>query len=260
MLNLLKWEWETKIKKALMLWTPVAIVLYIIRQGVQKHYWDPFMLYLSTGEETPYHQALNALIEEKGVAYYFINTTTGRFVVLGMIATITSLVGVSLLVRLVLLIFWEEQEMKGGYLLFTIPESVSKILLVKLLAALPLLIITAVLASLFVLPMFPWWVFFLSLYPFIMFIVFIGVFKKTVLIGKWYKERLDVIMILVIGGAIYFAVPSLVYAFWPEQLDSFLSVLQPTNWTMFLLIAMSTIASTALFFVSVYLLENKLDI
>ncbi len=33
MLKLVKWEWETKVKKALMLWAPVLIVLAIIRVG-----------------------------------------------------------------------------------------------------------------------------------------------------------------------------------------------------------------------------------
>ncbi len=258
MLNLLKWEWETKLKKALMLGIPAAIVLYLI--------WRVLQGYRCAGYDFCHHTTDN-IIEMKGMLYYLINTIAGRLSILRTVALVASWVCVFLLVQTVVSIMWDNwgnKEMRWRYLLFTIPVSNSKILAAKLLASLPLLLIIAVISGLFTL--LTWWGFVLLFCTIIMLIFFSGVLRETVLAGKWYKEWLIAIGWIAAVGIIVASAALRMLKNFIRHTEPIYSVysaypVSPVPPAYYILSILFWIGVHAvLFFVSVYLLENKLDI
>lgn len=257
MLKLLRWEWETKVKKALIVWISVLIVLYAINLVLQEYMPSVHMLDLYSP----------AIIEAEGILYFFTNTTAGRFVLLKIVAGMASYACVFLLVRTALSIVWDGNEMKGGYLMFTTPEPTSKILAAKLLASLPLLLIAAVLVPWFAfpqVPVFAWWVFMLIYYTVVMLVFFSTVLEKTVIIGDLDEaERIktafigDIALLFVRAWTI----PGLKFVFIGGTVLLLIQV-----WIIISpgliehLIPLLIAVNTALFLASAYLLENKLDV
>ncbi len=185
----------------------------------------------------------NDIIDMEGVIYFLISTSAGRLTVLNMVATVTSWIGVLLLGRTVGAIIWGEQKMDKSYLLLTIPELASKILAAKLLASLPLLIIISSVASLFIFTMFSWKILMLIGYAAIMVMFFFDVFDKTVAAGKRYGGVLIVLIRIVFLASV--------------GILSIRAIEYPALTAHLILLLI--LVNTALFPVSAYLLENKLD-
>ncbi len=229
MLNLVKYEWKAKGKKGLLLgmvFLVLAIMALVLRQK-----------YISYAYDT---------VTDIESIRCFINTPGGLIFSLSML--LAQFVYMVLLGITVWSIIWDEQKMKGGYLLLTTPEPVAKILAAKLLAIFPLLLIMAVINPTQVLGAFGWWGQVLIFYVGIMLGIFISVLGKTMLVGSWYKERLSVIGFsasVVMGFAVFASF---------EGFD--IETLGVPHFLIFLLIG----TSIALFVTSAYLLENKVDI
>lgn len=172
----------------------------------------------------------------------------------------------SLVLYLALLMFfsviisltWELLEGKRSYLLFTLPQPVSKIMLAKLLSTLPLWVMTVAFMLSFIFSLEParleqlfsatlilkWTVIF---YTFTMVIFSLGVLLRKILptqYHKWYQRKYR--WMRVTGGFV-FLWPSLAWLFFYRPFSSA---------EILLLIGLST----GLFFVSAHLLENELEV
>lgn len=170
---------------------------------------------------------------------------------------VTPFLALFMLLSIITSIIWELLEGERSYLLFTLPQPVSKIMLAKLLSTLPLWVMAiAFMVSFFFLlepaklGLFPatlilkWTVIF---YAVAVAIFFLGVLLKKILpmrYHKWYQRKYRWMRLT---GGFVFLWPSLAWLFFDRPFSSA---------EILLLIGLST----GLFFISARLLEDNLDV
>ncbi len=233
MLKLLRWEWEVRLKELLIPWILLLILIYIVKQDILPDLLLGVIARFAPAiEKEDTLPQLTATISLLSFYMCVVELGLGRGRKSGL---------------------WE-MLVKGDYFLFIVPEPAYKILMVDLLVWLPFLSIYLLSVDTMIAVDPHWWFFLPSIYAGVMFVIFSVVFQKTVAVGMWYGGAWYIIVGLFFVSLIRPVSPFFIVV--PECPVRYLGAVPMTNLLIPLLIAVGTV----LFFISAYLLENKIDI